>query len=319
MATKKIKGRVIRMKKKVIITAAITGAVHVPSMSPYLPVTQEEIIENAVKAHEAGAAVVHIHGRDPKNGQPSSDINIIREIVTGIKSKCDAIICITTGGSIFMSVEERLSCIPSMQPELVSCNAGSTNFVFAAAANRIENAKYEWEIPHLLSSKDQIFSNTFSGIEKYINTMNEYDTKPEFEVYDVGMINNLAYFYNKGLIKKPIYLQFMMGILGGIPATVENLAYLYRTAKEQLGEFVWSVGAAGKAQLPITTAALTMGGNVRVGLEDNLYIKPGVLAKSSAEQVILTREIAEKLGLEIATAEEAREILKVKGKDKVGF
>jgi uncharacterized protein (DUF849 family) len=307
------------MKKKIVITAAITGAIHVPSMSPYLPVTKEEIIEDAVKAYEAGAAAVHIHGREEETGKPSSNINVIREIVAGIKSRCNAIVCITTGGSPFMTVEERLSAIPVLKPELASCNAGSTNFVFAGAAERIKDAKYDWEIPHLLNSKDQIFSNTFSSMEKYITTMNEHGTKPEFEVYDVGMINNLAYFYKKGLIKGPIYIQFVMGILGGIPATVDNLVYLHKTAKEQLGEFVWSVGAAGRAQLPLTTAALAMEGNVRVGLEDNLFIKPGVLAKSSAEQVVAIRTIAETLGLEIASAEEAREILKVKGIDKVGF
>lgn len=307
------------MKKKIIITAAITGAIHVPSMSPYLPVTKQQIIEDAVNAYKAGAAAVHIHGRDDETGKPSSDISVIKEIVAGIKSRCDVIICITTGGSPFMTVEERLSAIPILKPELASCNAGSTNFVFAGAAERIKEAKYDWEIPHLLNSKGQIFSNTFSGMEKYITTMNEHGTKPEFEVYDVGMINNLAYFYRKGIIKGPIYLQFMMGILGGIPATVDNLAYLLKTAREQLGEFIWSVGAAGKAQLPLTIAALTMGGNVRVGLEDNLYIKPGVLAKSSAEQVDAIKKVAEILGIEIANANEARDILNVKGINNVGF
>lgn len=307
------------MADKVIITAAITGSVHVPSMTPYLPITPQQIIDDAVKAYEAGAAVVHIHGRDPQTGKPESDINLMKQIISEIKKRCDVVICITTGGSQMMTADERLAPIPALQPELASCNAGSVNFVLSPIAEKIPNPKFDWEIPFLEGTKDNVFRNTFLGLEKYISTMNQYNTRPEFEVYDVGMINSLAYFVKKGLIKKPVYLQFVMGILGGIPATVDNLVFMYKTARELLGDFVWSVASAGRAQLPLAAVALAMGGNVRVGLEDNIYIKPGVLAKASAEQVTAIKEIAERLGLQTASTEEARAILQLKGKDNVKF
>lgn len=305
--------------QKIIITAAVTGATHTPSLSPYFPSTPEQIIADAVKAHEAGAAVVHVHARNPEDCKPTPDIEIMKHIVSSIKKQCNAVVCVTTGGAVWMSKEERLAPAIDLQPELASCNAGSVNFVFADLASKLKNPKYDWEIPHLKGTYDLIFSNTFAGMEYYIETMNKYDIRPEFEVYDVGMINNIAYFYNKGIVKKPIYMQFVMGILGGIPATVENLAYLVKTAREQIGDFVWSCAAAGKAQFPLVTAALCMGGNARVGLEDNVYLKPGVLAKSSAEQVVQIKEIAERLGLEIATADEARTMLSLKGIDKVNY
>lgn len=307
------------MAKKVILTAAVTGAVHVPSMTPYLPITQEQIIEEAVKAREAGAAVVHIHARNPQTGQPSSDVGLMKEIVQGIKERSDVAICITTGGAIGMSLEERLKAIPALQPELASCNAGSVNFVFSPIADKLPNPKFEWEIPFLRNTYDLVFSNTFKSLEGYINTMNENGTLPEFEVYDVGMINNIAYFRSQGVIKQPIYLQFVLGVLGGMPATIENLMYMVKTAREQLGDVSWSVAAAGKQSLPIAAVALALGGNVRVGLEDNIYLKPGVLAKSSAEQVAQVRTIAETLHYEIATPDEARAMLSLKGADKVNF
>lgn len=302
------------MVKKVIITAAVTGAVHVPSMSPYLPITPQEIIEDAVKAYQAGAAVVHVHARNPVDGRPDSDIGLMRQIVTGIKKQCDAVVCITTGASQLMTPEERLRPVAELKPELASCNAGSVNFVLTPIAEKLKETKFDWEIPYLESTKDNVFRNTFLELEKFITTMNENDTRPEFEVYDVGMINNIAYLLKNGLIKRPLYIQFVMGILGGIPATVDNLVFLYNTAREQLGEFNWSVGSAGRTQLPLAAVALAMGGNVRVGLEDNLYIKRGVLAKSSAEQVAAIKKIAEILGLEAATPDEARSILGLKGK-----
>lgn len=306
------------MKNNVIITAAITGGVHTPGMTPYLPITPEEIINDAVKANEAGAAVVHIHARNPENGKPTSDINLLKEITSGIKKRSDVIICITTGGSVEMSIEERIAVIPELKPELASCNAGSVNFVLEPAARNLK-PKFDWEKPYLEGTKDLIFSNTFRGIEYYVNTMNEVNTRPEFEVYDVGMINNIAHFVKSGVIHRPIYIQFVMGILGGIPATIDNLAFMVKTAKEQLGEFNWSVAAAGRSQFPITSAALGMGGNVRVGLEDNIYLKPKVLAKSSAEQVTQIREIAERIGLKAASPDEARSILGLKGGNQVNF
>lgn len=307
------------MSKKVIITAAITGAVHVPSQSEYLPITPQEIIEDAVKANEAGAAVVHIHGRNPQTGEPSSDLGIMQQIVSGINERCDAVICITTGGSQLMTAEERLKPVSIFKPELASCNAGSVNFSLTPIAEKIKEPKFEWELKYLERTRDNVFTNTFLGMEKYIATMNENGTRPEFEVYDVGMINNIAYFLKKGLVKRPVYLQFVMGILGGIPATVDHLVYLHKTAREQLGDFNWSVAGAGRAQLPLAAVALAMGGNVRVGLEDNMYIKPGVLAKASSEQVIAVKGIAETLGYDAATPDEARKILGLKGKDKVLF
>lgn len=295
---------------KTIIIAAITGAVHIPSMSEYLPVTPQQIIDDAVAAYEAGAAVVHIHGRKEKNGEPTGDPEIMKNIVEEIRKRCNVVIGITTGGAIGMSSEERLAAVPFCKAELASCNAGSVNFCFSPIADKIKIPKYDWEIPFVKNTYDLPFVNTFQGIEDYIKVMGENGTKPEFEVYEVGMINNIAYFMKKGLLKGPIYLQFVLGIMGGLPATVDNLLFLYNTAKKQLGDnFVWSCAAAGKDQFNIVTTAVILGGNARVGLEDNLYIKKGQLAKSNAEGVKKIKEIVELLGKEIATPEEARKIL----------
>lgn len=308
------------MAKKTVITAAITGGIHTPSMSPYLPVTVKEIVEDAVKAHEAGAAVVHIHAREPDTGKPSSDLDLMEQIITGIKSRCDAIICITTGGGLGMTLEERLAAVPKFKPELASCNAGSVNFVLAPAAEKIKEWKHDWEKPYLEGTSNFVFQNTFRGLEYYINTMISNGTRPEFEVYDSGMINNIAFFLRKGVVKRPIYIQFVLGVLGGLPGTVDNLTFMVRTAKDLLGSDInWSCCAAGKAQFPMTATAAAMGGNVRVGLEDNLYIRPHVLAKASAEQVENIRSIVEGMGLEIANSAEAREKLGLKGIDSVAF
>jgi len=307
------------MARKIIITAAITGGIHTPSMSPYLPITPKMIIKDAIKAYEAGAAVVHIHARSPVDGRPTSDLNVMKEIISGIKKQCDAVICVTSGGAPGMELEERLAPVAIFKPELASCNAGSVNFNFSGAAKTIKEPKYDWELPYLQRSEDQIFSNSFKSLSYYISTMNSCGTIPEYEVYDVGMIHNIAHFIKTGIVKKAIYLQFVMGILGGIPATVDNLAYLVKTAREEIGDFQWSCAAAGKAQFPMVTAALAMGGNVRVGLEDNLYLHSGVLAKSSAEQVSLVKGIAVNLGLDIANSDEARNILGLKGIDKINY
>lgn len=309
------------MANKIWITAAMTGGIHTPTMSPYLPVTTQQIIDDAVGAYDAGAAVVHIHARFPDDGKPTSDINRIREIVAGIKKRCDVIICITTGGALGMTLEERLAPIPDLRPELASLNSGSINFVLAPAANAVKKlgAKHAWEVPYLESTSDFVFSNTFRALEKYTVTMNDVNTRPEFEVYDVGMINNIAHFIKTGVVRTPPYIQFVMGILGGIPATADNLVHLVRTAKEQIKEFHWSVAAAGRFQFPMAAVAMAMGGNVRVGLEDNLYLRPGQLAKSSAEQVLQAREMMKMLGLELASANEVRATMGLKGKDQVGF
>ena len=299
------------MAKKVIITAAVTGAVHIPSMSEYLPITPEQIINEAVAANQAGAAVVHIHARNPENGQPTGDPELMKYICDGIRTKCDVVVGITTGGAIGMTSEERLAAVPKCKAELASCNAGSVNFCFAPIADKITEPKYDWEIPFVKNTYQVPFANTFQGIEDYVTTMAAHGTKPEFEVYDVGMISNIAYFVKKGMLKAPVYLQFVTGIMGGIPASVDNLLFLLNTANKVLGEgnFVWSCAAAGKDQFDITTTAMILGGNVRIGLEDNLYISKGVLAKSNAEPAAKMARIAAELGRGVATADEAREML----------
>lgn len=309
------------MAKKVWITCAITGGIHTPAMSPYLPVTPQQIIDDAVGAHAAGAAVVHIHAREPKEGKPNPDVNAMKEIVSEINKRCNVIICITTGGALGMTLDQRIAPIPVLQPEVASLNAGSVDFVLtpAAASVRKVGAKYDWEIPYLEGTYDMVFANSFKALERYCRTMNESGTRPEFEIYDTAMVNNIAYFIKQGIVKTPPYLQFVMGILGGMPATVDNLAYLVKTARELIGDFHWSVAAAGRNQFPMCTTALAMGGNVRVGLEDSLYLRPGVLAKSNAEQVVQMKEIMDRLGIETATSDETREMLGLKGQDKVKF
>ncbi len=295
---------------KVIITAAITGAVHIPSMSEYLPVTTEQIISEAVAANEAGAAIVHLHARNPKTGQPTGNPELMKQIVEGVKSKCDVIIGITTGGAIGMTLEERLAAVHVCKAELASCNAGSINFCFSPIAEKIKEPMFDWEIPFVKNTYNVPFVNTFKDIEDYIRIMNENGTKPEFEVYDVGMISNIAYFIANGFLKGPVYLQFVLGVMGGLPATVDNLLFLYNSAKKILGDnFIWSCAAAGKNQFDIATTAMILGGNVRVGLEDNLYISKGVLAKSNSEPVEKVKEIAELLDRQAASPEEARKIL----------
>ncbi len=307
-------------KNAIFITAAITGAIHTPSLSEYLPITPEQIIDQAVGAHAAGAAVVHIHARNPQTGAPAQDQALMKQILTGIKARCNVIACVTTGAGLGMSLEERLSSVPVFKPEIASCNAGSFNFYIAPIAGKLTNPKFDWELPYVQNTDDFVFSNTFRGITKYVETMYANGSLPEFEVYDVGMINNIAYLRDKGVIKHPIYIQFVMGIMGGIPATVNNLAFMVDTAKQLLGDdFVWSCAAAGRSQFRLVPAAMAMGGHARVGLEDNLYLRPGVLAKSSAEQVTQIREIAERMGFNVASSDQARQILKLKGLDKVGF
>lgn len=301
------------MANKVIITAAITGAVHIPSMSEYLPVTPDRIIEEAVAANKAGAAVVHLHARDPKDGRPSSDPKLMKYITDGVRERCDVVVGITTGGAIGMTIEERLASVPVCKAELASCNAGSVNFCFSPIADKIKNPKYDWEIPFVKNTYTVPFANTFKDIEDYVRVMGENGTKPEFEVYEVGMLSNIAYFVKKGMIKEPVYLQFVLGVMGGLPATVDNLLFLYNTAQKVLGDnFVWSCAAAGKDQYDITTMSMILGGNIRVGLEDNLYLSKGVLAKSNAEPVAKVATIAKLMGREIATPDEARAILGLK-------
>ncbi len=307
------------MNEKVVITAAITGSIHTPTMSPYLPITPQQIADDAVKAYEAGASVVHIHTRNPETGQPLADVNMMKEIVSSIKKRCDVVICITTGGGLGMSVEQRVAPIALLKPELGSFNAGSVNFALFPALARYKEWKHEWEKQYLAFSEDFIFPNTFKSMKEYCRIFTENGTKPEFEVYDAGMINNVAFMINAGYIKKPVYIQFVLGVLGGMTPSPENLMFLADYARRQIGDFVFSVCVAGRAQFSICTQSMIIGGNIRVGLEDNLYIEKGQMAKASAEQVAKMVRIAKELGVAPATPNEARKILGLKGIDKVNY
>ncbi|MFA6224359.1 MAG: 3-keto-5-aminohexanoate cleavage protein [Desulfomonilaceae bacterium] len=304
---------------KRIITAAITGSIHTPSMSTYLPITPDQIVSETVRAYEAGASVAHIHARNPETGQPSADINLYREIASKIKSKCGIILCITTGGGLGMTVEERVSAIPQLKPELASFNFGSLNFALFSTLDSLKEFKFPWESDYLAMTEDFILPNTFKTMARFAQVFQANLTQPELEVYDVGMLNNVAFMLETGRIKKPIYIQFVMGILGGIPASPDNLMFMYNTAKASIGDFNWSVCAAGRHQFKMCTLSLLIGGNVRVGLEDNLYLEKGVKAKSNAQQVEKIVRIARELGLEPATPDEARQMLGLKGLDKVAY
>ncbi len=304
---------------KVIVTAAITGGIHIPTMSPYLPITPDQIVEECVRAHAAGAAICHIHVRDPETGRPVPRLDLFREVAARVKACCDVVLCTTTGGSPGQTPAERLGVVTELSPELASCNMGSMNFALFPLAERYTEYKHDWERPFLEGTDENIFANTFGGMKTFIETMAEHQTRPELEIYDIGMINNAAFMVNAGVLERPIYCQFVLGILGGIPATVENLVILYNQARLAFGEFRWSVAAAGRFQFPIALAALAMGGNVRVGLEDSIYLGKGELAKSNADQVAKMVRILRELSLEPATSDEARSMLTLKGGGEVRF
>jgi uncharacterized protein (DUF849 family) len=307
------------MKDKAIITAAVTGSIHTPTMSPYLPITPQQIADEAVRAYEAGAAVCHLHARNPETGMPVPDTGLMKEIITSIKRRCNIVICITTGGGMGMTVEQRVAPVTLFKPELASFNAGSINFALFPVIPRYEEWKFEWEKQYLGMSEDFIFPNTFKSMREYCAIFNEMKTKPEFEIYDAGMVNNVAFMIQAGYIKKPVYIQFVMGVLGGITPSSENLIFLVDYARRLIGDFQFSVCVAGRAQFPLCTQSLLIGGNARVGLEDNLYLEKGQMAKSNAEQVAKIVRIARELGIEPATPDEARQILGLKGLDQVNF
>jgi uncharacterized protein (DUF849 family) len=304
---------------KRIITAAITGSIHTPSMSSYLPITPSEIVDETVRAYNAGAAVAHIHVRDSETGAPSADVAIYQEVATRIKEKCKIVLCITTGGGLGMTTEQRVRAIPALKPELASFNFGSLNFALFHALETYKEFKFPWEKDYLAMTEDFILPNTFKTLREFTEVFEKYDVKPELEVYDVGQLNNVYFMLRKGRLRQPIYIQFVMGILGGIQPTPDNLLFLRNSAKELLGEFIWSVCAAGRHQFNMCTLALVMGGNVRVGLEDNLYLEKALKAKSNAEQVEKIVRIAQELGIEPASPDEAREMLGLKGLEKVDF
>jgi uncharacterized protein (DUF849 family) len=307
------------MKEKAIITAAITGSIHTPTMSDHLPITPGQIADEAVRACEAGASVCHVHARNPETGMPVPDLNLMKEIITKIKSRCDMVVCITTGGGFGMTTEQRVAPVTLYRPELASFNAGSINFALFPAIQRYKEWKFEWEKQYLGMTEDFIFANTFKSMKEYCAKFNETGTKPEFEIYDSGMVNNVAFMIQAGYVKKPVYIQFVMGVLGGITPSSENLLFLVDYANKMIGDFEFSVCVAGRAQFPICTQSLLIGGNVRVGLEDNLYLEKGRMAKSNAEQVAKIARMARELGIEPATPDEARKILGLKGIDKVNF
>ncbi|MDQ7785814.1 MAG: 3-keto-5-aminohexanoate cleavage protein [Desulfomonilaceae bacterium] len=306
---------------KLIITAAITGAATVPSLSPYLPLTPREVADSAIEAAEAGAAIVHVHARRPEDGFPSANPEHFREILTRIKEKSDVVVCITTGGSVTMTVEERASVVPNFKPEMCSFNMGSINFALHTALDSIKEFKYPWEKQYLEMSKDFVFKNTFKDLYYLCEIIRDNNTKPELEVYDVGHLYNLDHIARLGKITPPFHMQFVMGVLGAIRGTPEDLTYLVTKAKVLFGKenFTWSVIGVGAAEINLSTMAIHMGGHVRVGLEDNIYIKKGVLAKSNAELVHKIVGLADTLNREVASPDDARKILGLKGKDNVGF
>ena len=289
--------------RKVIITCASTGSIHTPSMSPHLPLTPEDIADQSIAAAEAGAAILHLHARDPKDGRPTPDPDVFMQFLRPIRDRCDAVINITTGGGHGMSLDERLAAPLRIRPEMTSLNMGSMNFGLFPMLARYDEFRYEWERAHLENSRDFIFRNTFKDIEHILEVLGEdCGTRFEFECYDIGHLYNLAHFLDRGLVKPPLFVQSIFGILGGIGADPENVTHMRRIADKLFGDdYLWSVLAGGRHQLPLVTMGATMGGNVRVGLEDSLYAGKGRLATSNAEQVTIIRRILERLSLEFAT------------------
>jgi uncharacterized protein (DUF849 family) len=306
--------------RKVIITCAVTGSIHTPSMSPHLPITAEEIADAAVGAAEAGAAIVHLHARNPKDGRPDQSPEAFAPFLKVIKQRSDVVVNITTGGAATMTIEERVKPAATFKPEVASLNMGTMNFGLYPMLERFKDFQHDWERPYLEGSRERIFKNTFKDIEYILTTCAENGTRFEIECYDIGHLYTLRHFADRGIVKPPFFVQSVFGILGGIGPHPEDIAHMRRTADRLFGDqYRWSVLGAGRNQLPVAAISAAMGGNVRVGLEDSLWIGPGQLAKSNAEQVTRARQIIEGLGLEIAKPDEARDILELKGGDKVAF
>jgi uncharacterized protein (DUF849 family) len=308
-------------QRKVIITCAVTGSIHTPSMSPHLPCTPDEIAAEAIAAAEAGAAILHLHARDPADGRPSPDPELFLQFLPRIKQATDAVVNITTGGSAMMTLDDRLAAALRAKPEMCSLNMGSMNFGTYPALDRIKSFQHPWEPKLLEASRDAIFRNTFKDIEFILRRLGEEDgARFEFECYDVGHLYTLAHFRDRGLVTGPLFVQFVLGVLGGIGPDPENLIHMKTTADKLFGaDYHFSVLGAGRHQMPLVTMSAILGGNVRVGLEDSLYLGRGELARSNADQVRRIRTILEALSLEIATPAEARALLALKGGDQVGF
>lgn len=306
--------------RKVIITCACTGAIHTPSMSPHLPVTPDEIIADAIGAAEAGAAILHLHARNPENGRPDQTPEAFGRFLPQIRQQTNAAINITTGGSPYMKVEERVLPAAQFKPEVASLNMGSINFGLYHLLDRYKEFKFDWERQHLEATRDLVFRNSFKDIEYILETCYGNGTRFEFECYDIAHLYNLKHFLDRGLVKPPLFVQSVFGILGGIGTHPEDIIHMKRTADRLFGDqYRWSVLGAGSSQLRVAAMAASMGANVRVGLEDSLWIGPGELAPSSGAQVRKARQILEGMGLELATPDEAREILQLKGADRVDF
>jgi uncharacterized protein (DUF849 family) len=306
---------------KVIISCAITGSIHTPSMSPYLPITPDEIAHGAIGAANAGAAILHLHARNPEDGSPTQEPDDFRKFLPQIKDATDAVINITTGGAATMTIDQRIAGPLSLQPEMCSLNMGSMNFGLYPALNKIKEWKHDWEVPYLDGSRDRIFRNTFTDIETILERLGKgCGTRFEYECYDVGHLYTLAHYVDRGLVEPPFFVQTLFGILGGIGADLENLVHMRRIADKLFGDsYHWSILAAGRHQTNFVTTGAMMGGHVRVGLEDSLDLSKGVLAESNAAQVAKIRHILEELSLEIATPAETREMLALKGADNVAF
>jgi uncharacterized protein (DUF849 family) len=308
------------MSRKVIINCAVTGAIHVPSLSPYLPITPAQIAAEAVAAAEAGAATVHLHARDPQNGRPDMEPELFRAFCRQIHEQSDTVICITTGGAPTMTPEERMVAVHALKPELASINMGSINFGLYPMMARIKDYKYDWEKPYLESSRDLVFKNTFYDQERILKIMDDCGTKPELECYDVGHLYNTAHWADLGVIQPPFWIQLILGIHGAIQPSVENLVFMKNTADKLFGDdYIFSVLAVGRHELNLGTVGVVMGGCVRVGLEDNLYVSKGELAKSNADLVAKMRRIITELSFDIADPAEARKMLGLKGKDQTSF
>ena len=309
-----------KSQRKIIVSAAITGGIHTPSMSKYLPKTPDDIINQAVDAAEAGASIVHIHARN-EDGSPTASHDVFEQILSGIKKRSDVVIGITTGGAHSMTVEERLAVIPRFKPEIASNNGGSMNFTFSRLADEYDNFEFDWEKPFVERSWDNVFRNTYKDIEYCIKIMNEANTRPEFECFDYGQVANIHYFYTQGLVREPVFLQFVPGVMGGMPISNEGMLFMIDQAKKMFGSKVqYSTVAPGRRMFRLSTLMALNGGNVRVGMEDGLYITPsGTLAKSNAEQVAKIIKILNSLDYETASPDEAREQLQLKGKNNVNF
>jgi uncharacterized protein (DUF849 family) len=310
----------MKKQRKVIVTCAVTGAIHTPTLSEYLPYRPEDIAEQAIEAADAGASILHLHARDPHTGAPTGNPEIFEQFLPVIKERTNAVINLTTGGSPEMSVEDRLAAALKFHPEMCSLNMGSINFSMHPLVEKVSEWKFSWEREYLLASEAFIFRNTFRDITRIYQLMTDHGTRFEHECYDIGHLYNLAYFLDKGIVKPPLFIQSVFGILGGIGPESDNVVFMKRTADRLFGDdYIWSVLAAGRHQMPVATQAALMGGNVRVGLEDSLHIERGQLAKSNADQVKKIKRLLGEFSLEVATADEARSILALKGSDNVSF